>query len=100
MLPSNVLPSNVLHLIREYSKPCTRPDWRQSKPIVTVSELYMSVYTSWDEDDLHFTIYRNIKETYWYYIYWSIKIHGVYKSCRKCNITHDDIKKMGIYTVP
>jgi hypothetical protein len=95
-----MLPSNALRLIREYSKPCTRPDWRNSKPIVSVSDLYMSVYTSWDEDDLHFTIYRNIKETYWYYIYWCIRIHGVYKCCTIYNITHDDIKKLGIYMVP
>jgi hypothetical protein len=95
-----MLPSNALRLISEYSKPVTRPDWRNVKPIVSVSELYMSVYTSWDENDLHFTIYRNIKETYWYYVYLCIKIHGVRMCCRKYNITHNDIKKMDIYRVP
>ena len=38
-LPKNVLPKNVLHIIREYSKPLTRPNWRDSKPLLTVYEL-------------------------------------------------------------
>ena len=96
LLPSNVLPSNALRLISEYSKPVTRPDWRNSKPIVSVYELYLSVYTTWDEDDLHYLIYRNIQKTYWYDIYWHIKLKTIYSCCKKYNITIYDIRKMGI----
>ena len=91
-----MLPSNVLQLISEYSKPVTRPNWRNSKPIVSVYELYLGVYTSWDEDDLHYLIYRNIQKTYWYDIYWHIKLAGPYMCCRVHNITATDIIKMGI----
>ena len=28
MSPHQILPANALKLIREYSKPLTRPDWR------------------------------------------------------------------------
>ena len=91
-----MLPSRALLLINEYSKPLTRPDWRQYKPILSVYDLYRVVYASWDEDDLHYKIYRNIKNTYWYDIYWCIKIHGVYMCCSRYNITRGDITKLGI----
>jgi hypothetical protein len=92
-----MLPSNALRLIREYSKPVTRPDWRNAKPIISVYELYAYVQVSWDEDDLHHNIYRNILATYWYTIYWHIKLRGVYNCCCRYNMSRDDIKKMGIY---
>ena len=96
ILSSHVLPSNVLRVISEYSKPLTRPDWRNSKPIVSVQELYFSVYTSWDEDDLHYLIYRNIQKTYWYDVYWYIKVAGPYLCCKVYNISAVDIINMGI----
>jgi hypothetical protein len=48
-LPSRALPSRALYLIREYSKPITRPDWRDSKPIITKYQLYLYVIlkTNW-----------------------------------------------------
>jgi hypothetical protein len=94
--PSHILPSHILRIISEYSKPLTRPDWRESKPIISVQQLYFSVYTSWDEDDLHHLIYRNIKKTYWYDVYWYIKLSGPYLCCKFYNITLNDIINMGI----
>ena len=41
------LPSRVLLLISEYSKPMTRPDWRKSKPIITKYQLYLYAMTKW-----------------------------------------------------
>ena len=38
---SRILPLRALSLIREYSKPLTRADWRQSKPIVTSYGIYL-----------------------------------------------------------
>ena len=35
------LPSRVLLLISEYSKPMTRPDWRQSKPLINPYRLFL-----------------------------------------------------------
>ena len=94
--PFPVLPLNVQSLIREYSKPLTRPDWRNSKPLLSVADLYRGVYTSWDENDLHFVIYRNIKNTFWYAVYWDMKMYGEYKCCCRYNITNQDITNMGI----
>ena len=39
-LPTYTLPSRALALISEYSNPLTRPDWRKSKPIITIHMLY------------------------------------------------------------
>ena len=46
-LPSHALPSHALVLIREYSKPITRPDWRDSKPLITRYQLYLYAMTKW-----------------------------------------------------
>jgi len=48
-LHSRALPSRALLLISEYSKPITRPDWRDSKPIITKYQLYLYVIlkTNW-----------------------------------------------------
>ena len=96
LLPKNLLPSNVLHIISEYSKPLTRPDWRDSKPLLTVYELYLGVFHHWDEDDLHYIVYRNIKKTYWFDVYWCIKLYGLRNCCIKFGITQDDITELGI----
>ena len=42
-LPRRALPCRALYLIREYSKPLTRPDWRHSKPIITTFRLYLLI---------------------------------------------------------
>ncbi len=42
-----MLPSRALLLIREYSKPFTRPDWRDSKPLITRYQLYLYTITKW-----------------------------------------------------
>ena len=39
---SNVLPKNALKLIREYSKPVTRPDWKRN-PRLTFSLFYYNL---------------------------------------------------------
>jgi len=35
------LPSRVLLIISEYSKPMTRPDWRQSIPLINPRKLFL-----------------------------------------------------------
>ena len=40
---TRALPIRAVHLISEYSKPLTRPDWRKSLPIVTTFRLYLTL---------------------------------------------------------
>ncbi len=80
VLRSHVLPSRAIHLISEYSKPITRPDWRQCKPIITPYQLYLNVQIDIFPKHklLHHTILYNIYETEWFYIYQYIKYYGLF----------------------
>ena len=91
-----MLPSNVLRLISEYSKPVTRSNWRESKPIVSVYTIYLRVYSRRNKDLLRYLIYRNIKDTEWFDQVQHIRRYGV-TSCRfKYGITIDDVIKLGM----
>ena len=74
------LPSRALLLIRDYSRPMTRPDWRKSKPIISTYRLYVNVqylFNSKLNKLLYRTILRNIYKTDWYYAFYYIKYHGL-----------------------
>jgi hypothetical protein len=73
-LPCPSLPYRALTLIREYSKPLTRPDWRKSKPIVSTYRLYLNVINNFS--NLHYHILSNIWLTEWYELYTYIKTYG------------------------
>ena len=83
-LPYPLLPYRALTLIREYSKPLTKPDWRNSKPIITTYKLYLEVknlvysplYLT-PTKKLHTFILNNIGNTEWYYAYVYIKSYGL-----------------------
>ena len=61
------LPCRALQIIREYAKPRTRPDWRQSKPIITTYHLYLEVRNASlyireePKRKVDYIIFRNIK---------------------------------------
>ena len=78
-LPSRALPSRALLLISEYSKPMTRPDWKNSKPIITTYSLFSRVYyirhyvqinmSPPSKYALDYILLCNILQTNWYYKY-------------------------------
>ena len=71
---SYALPSRALLLIGEYSKPLTRPDWRESIPIISTCHLYLIILNhniKYYEhltpiEKLHNIILFNISYTDWY----------------------------------
>ena len=65
------LPCCALRLIREYSKPLTRPDWRNSIPITTTYQLYNNTLIR--DGLLMAYLLMNIVETDWYYFHMHIK---------------------------
>ena len=101
-LPCRSLPRRALTLIHEYSKPMTRPDWRQSKPIITHYELYLYVkYTTNDYTKIKRIILNNIHQTEWHKMYFYIKYLGLdvfLKNYLYLNKVPFDIKKL--YTIP
>ena len=98
---STFLPSNVLQLINEYSKPLTHPEWRESKPIISGYDLMNFVSTSkYDKKyknnfKLHYLILNNITETEWYTkwykMYKYIELYGIEDYCYKYNKDYFEI---------
>ena len=91
VLPSRSLPSRSLALISEYSKPLTRPDWRKSKPIITIHILYQELIHMYRVrayvqnanliKRLITMILINIENTEWFWMYDTIRnngLHGYY----------------------
>jgi hypothetical protein len=101
-LPCRSLPCRALTLIHEYSKPLTRPDWRNSKPIVTHYELYLHVkYTPNDYKKIKRIILNNIHQTEWHRMYFYIKYIGLDGFLEEYLFLYRvpfDIKKL--YTIP
>jgi hypothetical protein len=73
-----MLPFNALRIIKEYSRPLTKPDWRKSKPIITIYKLYLhSLPRNVRSYNLTLVILKNIQQTDWYDMYNFIKIRGI-----------------------
>ena len=85
-LPSRALPSRALQIIHDYSKPLTRPNWRDSKPIITTYKLYLFIlkHAGLSSPDIYRRILRQISDTDWYNAYIYIRFYGL----------HDYIKSM------
>ena len=76
-LPGRALPCRALTLIRAYSRPLTRPDWRFIQRVTTF-DLYENVFLVLrPENKLSTLIYFNILDTVWYNIYNTIKLFGI-----------------------
>ena len=67
------LPNRALLLIHDYSRPMTRPDWRESTPIISVyklfqyaDDLYLYHNTTMRKKLVFYIVLRNIKKTNWY----------------------------------
>ena len=70
LLPVRTLPKNVLYIIKEYSRPLTKPNWRSSKPIITTYQLYLRCRLNIETKfKLYCIIIDNIYKTDWYYMY-------------------------------
>jgi len=78
-----MLPLRALLLIRDYSKPMTKHNWRKSNPIITTCYLYkiirkrrinISIYKP-----IYFMVLNNIEDTDWYYTCQYIQKYGLDK---------------------
>lgn len=85
------MPSRALSLIREYSRPLTRPDWRTIQRITTF-DLYSHVYCHLrPQTPLMQRIYYNILDTVWYNIYSVIKLFGIHMATKQYKMTVQEI---------
>ncbi len=83
-LPRTSLPYRAVSLIHEYSRPRTRHDWRQSKPIITTYRLYEYILLHRlvnplknKYNTLYQLIFWRIIDTYWYHAYEFIRFYGL-----------------------
>jgi hypothetical protein len=76
-----MLPIRALQIIRDYSRPMTKPNWRKSKPIISTYRLYTLIRQRRmlsAEYKLHYImVLNNIEKTEWYYTYNFIQHYGV-----------------------
>ena len=87
-LPSRALPSRALALIREYSKPLTRPDWRTLHKISNYDLFYYISHSNYTVSDI---IMSNIRETLWYQMYLFIEVWGIEMAAMRYNIPVGDL---------
>jgi len=87
------LPYRALLLIREYSKPLTRPDWRESKPIMSTYKIYLytrpchiNLFIKIKFKYLCKIIFLNIMQTDWHRLYVDITRIGINNASIQFNI--------------
>jgi hypothetical protein len=66
MLSINVFPKHILHLISEYSKPVTRPDWRTIK-ILTQYRMFLDISNNIYKKQIFYNVYKSMESTDWFY---------------------------------
>ena len=94
-LPSHALPSRAICLIREYSRPVTRPDWRKSKPIITTFQLYQIVQnTPTFLKPLIYNLYMNISQSWWFDLYACIRFNGLNNVFQRYDMSLETLMKI------
>jgi len=92
-----MLPSNVVRLISEYSKPCTRPEWRTLRKI-TNYDLYIIIMKSDVTSKLLTIIHTNMTHSMWYELFSYTEIWGLNRTSKCFKIPEKDLLKIdGIY---
>ena len=101
------LPDDVLAIIREYSKPLTRPDWRTVCPL-SGHLFYASLnydlcvknhnsvfnYVVVNSINLYKQVFNNLLKTEWGQMYMVVRIFGIYYASCKYDLPILQIYKM------
>jgi hypothetical protein len=101
-LPSRALPSRALQIINEYSQPLTRPNWRNSKPIISQYKLYVYVlnknklnYANSNlEEGLLVRVLYHIHDTEWYRAFEYIRFYGLSRYIERMELDGEDHSNM------
>jgi hypothetical protein len=74
-----MLPSNIICLIREYSKPLTRPDWKTFKRFINANLFIEEIidFTISKQTSLCYKVYVNMKDSTFYKMYIYIEFFGI-----------------------
>ena len=94
LLPSQVLPSNALRLISEYSKPLTRADWRTLRKMTNYKLYNISMNVIRKKVNLVLIFQNNIRDTLWYKLYTFTQCWGIEKTSKYFNISEYELLKI------
>ena len=99
-LPSHALPSHALRLIREYSKPLTRPDWRSLHRISNYHLLFCITNDNISTRLLNI-INRNMQSSDWFCMFSFIELWGLTNASIRYGIPNKELMQINgiIYAV-
>jgi hypothetical protein len=90
----NVLPSNVINLINEYSKPITRSDWRTLHKMTNYNLYTFITEVINKRVTLALIIQTNIKDSEWYILYTFTQCWGIENTSKYYFITIEELLKI------
>ena len=89
-----MLPSRAVGLIREYSKPLTRHDWRTLRKMTNYN-LYSIIANVIERNvDLVMIIQKNMSEGLWYQLISFMQVWGLENTSACYNISQEELLKM------
>jgi hypothetical protein len=87
-----MLPERALLLIREYSKPLTRPDWRTLHKMTNYK--LSNIITTVDKVDLVMIIQTNMKTSLWYELFSFTQVWGLDNTAECHHISVKELLQM------
>ena len=93
------LPDDVLAIIREYSQPLTRPDWKTICPLpghllyIQLNSLRFE-YMTCSNRRLFNKVFKSLTQTKWGETYFYIRIWGIHNASKHFKTTIEDLYKI------
>jgi hypothetical protein len=88
------LPSRPLLLIREYSKPLTRHDWRTMRKMTNYKLYNIIERVATRNVNLVMLIQTNMRESVWYQLFSFMQVWGLQNTAECHHISQEELLKM------
>ena len=93
-LPCRSLPCRAITLIREYSRPLTRPDWRKLHKLSNYDLYTIINKVTMSNVNLVIILQHHMIDTIWYKLFCFVRILGLVDASIFCNIPQEELLKM------
>ena len=90
----SILPSNVLRIISEYSKPLSRPDWRTLHKMTDHKLYNIIMNVNRKQVNLVLILQTNMKDGLWYNLYGFTQCWGIEGTSTYYNMSEDELLKI------
>jgi len=94
MVRTIVLPSNVLRLISEYSKPISRSDWRTLRKMTDYKLYSIIMNETKKQRKLVLILHTNMKNSLWYNLYGFTQCWGIEATSSYYNMSEVELLKI------